>query len=134
MGAAPRVGDDAVSSRPYAGNSEYPTVLIHVTTIFWICTWVVTIRSVRTISRKGSGLTMVEAIDRPENPQRPNADHLTSYIGSRHEMKLWSDPYGDVGRPAETSGPLASHDLWLVSCNSDKRNSLSGKFRPARMA
>jgi hypothetical protein len=31
MGAAPRIGDDAVSSRPYAGNSEYPTVLIHVT-------------------------------------------------------------------------------------------------------
>ena len=27
MGAARRVGDDAVSSRPYAGNSEYPTVL-----------------------------------------------------------------------------------------------------------
>jgi hypothetical protein len=31
MGAAPRVGNDAESSRPYAGNSEYPTVLIHVT-------------------------------------------------------------------------------------------------------
>src|SRR5580692_11696460 len=31
MGAAPRAGNGAVSSRPYAGNSEYPTVLIHVT-------------------------------------------------------------------------------------------------------
>ena len=35
MGAAPRIGDDAVSSRPYAGNSEYPTVLIHVTSVFY---------------------------------------------------------------------------------------------------
>jgi hypothetical protein len=35
MGAAPRIGNNAVSSRPYAGNSEYPTVLTHVTTIFY---------------------------------------------------------------------------------------------------
>ena len=55
MGAAPRVGDDAVSSRPYAGNSEYPTVLIHVAAIFRVIAWVVKIRSVRTISRKDSG-------------------------------------------------------------------------------
>ena len=81
---------------------------------FRVWAWEVKIRSVRTISRKGSGLKMVEAIDRLENPQRPNADHLTSYIGSRHEMKLWSEPYGDVGRPAETSGPLASHYGQLV--------------------
>jgi len=31
MGAALRIGNGTVSSRPYAGNSEYPTVLIHVT-------------------------------------------------------------------------------------------------------
>jgi hypothetical protein len=33
MGAAPRIGNDTVRSRPYAGNSEYPTVLTHVTTV-----------------------------------------------------------------------------------------------------
>jgi hypothetical protein len=35
MGAAPRAGNGAVSSRPYAGKSEYPTVLIHVTSLFY---------------------------------------------------------------------------------------------------
>jgi hypothetical protein len=30
QGAAPRIGDDAVRSRPYAGNSEYPSVLVRV--------------------------------------------------------------------------------------------------------
>jgi hypothetical protein len=35
MGAALRIGNDAVSSRPYAGNSEYPTVLIHVTSVLY---------------------------------------------------------------------------------------------------
>jgi hypothetical protein len=47
-----------------------------------------------------------KAIRNPENPQRPNADHLTGLIGSPCEMKLWSGPYGDVGRSAETTGPL----------------------------
>jgi hypothetical protein len=47
-----------------------------------------------------------QAIQGPENPQRPNADHLTGHIGSPCEMKLWSGPYGDVGRSAETTGPL----------------------------
>ena len=38
MGAALRIGDDAASSRPYAGNSEYPTVLIHVTSaLYGLC-------------------------------------------------------------------------------------------------
>jgi len=38
MGAAPRAGNGAVSSRPYAGNSEYPTVLIHVTSaLYGLC-------------------------------------------------------------------------------------------------
>ena len=41
-----------------------------------------------------------------ENPQRPNADHLVGHIGSPYEMKLWSGPYGDVGRSAETTDPL----------------------------
>src|ERR1700728_2851385 len=35
MGGARRIGDDTVSSRPYAGNSEYPTVLIHVATVLY---------------------------------------------------------------------------------------------------
>jgi hypothetical protein len=38
MGAAPRAGNGAVSSRPYAGNSEYPTVLIRVTSaLYGLC-------------------------------------------------------------------------------------------------
>src|SRR5580704_1133433 len=37
MGAAPRIGNDAESSRPYAGNSEYPTVLIRVTSVLYVC-------------------------------------------------------------------------------------------------
>ena len=53
MGAALRAGNGAVSSRPYAGNSEYPTVLIHMQ-LLESCVWVVIIRSVRTISRKDS--------------------------------------------------------------------------------
>jgi hypothetical protein len=40
-----------------------------------------------------------EALEIPENPQRPYASHL------RREMKRWSDPCGDVGRPAEMPGP-----------------------------
>jgi hypothetical protein len=36
---------------------------------------------------------------RPENPQRPYANHLQS------EMKIWSGPYGDIGRSAEMTGP-----------------------------
>jgi LAGLIDADG endonuclease len=47
----------------------------------------------------------LQAIRSPENPQRPHADHLTGHIGSPCEMKIWSGPYGDVGRPAETTGP-----------------------------
>ncbi len=42
-----------------------------------------------------------EAIRIPENPQRPYADRL-AFPG---EMMRWSDPCGDVGRPAETTGP-----------------------------
>ena len=35
MGAALRIGNDAVSSRPYAGNSEYPTVLVYITGVLY---------------------------------------------------------------------------------------------------
>ena len=55
----------------------------------------VTMREVRTISRKDSDFSS-------ENPQRPYADQL---ILSQGELKIWSGPYGDVGRPAETTGP-----------------------------
>jgi hypothetical protein len=36
------------------------------------------------------------------NPQRPHADQLSD---PKAELKIWSGPYGDVGRPAETTGP-----------------------------
>ena len=45
-------------------------------------------------------------------------------------MKIESDLHGDMQKPAEMSG---SHSALLWSNNSE-RNSLSGKFRPARMA
>jgi hypothetical protein len=38
-----------------------------------------------------------------ENPQRPYASHLLA------EMKRWSGPYGDIGRPAEMTGPPVEH-------------------------
>ena len=31
-------------------------------------------------------------------------------------MKIWSEPYGDIGRPAETTGPLVNRSR-LISCN-----------------
>ena len=37
-----------------------------------------------------------------ENPQRPYADPLFDLA---EEWKIWSDPYGDVGRSTETIGP-----------------------------
>ena len=75
MGAAPRIGNDAECSRPYAGNSEYPTVLMRVTTLR-VAARVVTIRSVRTISRKDSGFEMVQcrrrAGESSETKRRPS--------------------------------------------------------------
>ena len=38
-----------------------------------------------------------------ENPQRPYADRLVEQRSG--EMMRWSEPYGDVGRLAETHGP-----------------------------
>src|ERR1019366_427999 len=73
-----------------------------------VLAWEVRIRSVRTISRKDSGLKVAyccrQAGESSETKRRPSH----SFIGSRYEMKLWSGPYGDVGRSAETSGPLIS--------------------------
>ncbi len=39
------------------------------------------------------------------------------------EMKRWSEPCGDAGRPAETTGPIID----TMIGNSSERNSLSGK-------
>jgi hypothetical protein len=39
------------------------------------------------------------------DPQRPYASHLVC----KCEMKRWSDPHGDVGRPV-TAGPLSVGD------------------------
>jgi hypothetical protein len=42
-----------------------------------------------------------ERLDRAvENPQRPYASHVRTA-----EMKIWSDPYGDVGRLTEMISP-----------------------------
>jgi hypothetical protein len=58
-----------------------------------------------------------------QNPQRPYAGPLLI----RKRMR-WSEPYGDIGRSAEMSDPTNQ----VVTAA--ERNSLSGKFRPARMA
>jgi hypothetical protein len=108
MGAAPRAGNGAVSSRPYAGNSEYPTVLIHNAAPSGLC--------VGSNNPFGADNQQERLRRYSENPQRPNADHLTGHIGSPCEMKLWSDPYGDVGRSAETTDPLIAQRVlgdWL---------------------
>lgn len=51
--------------------------------------------AVRTISRKDP--------DMFGNPQRPYASHLSI------EMKIWSEPCGDVGRSAEMLVRLSNH-------------------------
>jgi hypothetical protein len=88
MGAALRVGNDAVSSRPYAGNSEYPTVLVCVIHPLLGCG----IGSKNPFGadnqqeRLGAIGWQMPASS-IENPQRPNADHLTGYLGSPCEVK-----------------------------------------------
>src|SRR2546425_8023927 len=75
----------------------------------------------------------------PANPQETVRsdgilrDHTPAL--SISERKVWSEPCGDVGRLAETtSSPPRSRALGGLISNRRERNSLSGKFRPARMA
>ena len=80
-------------------------------------------RRVRTISRKGQ-----EGNDPFWNPQRPYVEHLR-----QQQMKIWSELHGDVESWAEletAQPPSGDSD----GGNRTERNSLSGKFRPARMA
>ena len=57
--AAPLMGDHEVRSRLFAGNTENPAVLAHECQTFLVgsTSWTVTIRPVRSISRKGSSPT-----------------------------------------------------------------------------
>ncbi len=46
-------------------------------------------------------------------------------------MMIWSEPYGDIGRLAETSGPPGTYFVQVLGLsNRVKRNSLSGKKLP----
>ena len=94
----------------YAGTSEYPTLLA--------LRKAVTMRWVQIISRKDSKPSGFE------NPQRLYAKHPQC-----KRVKIESELHGDMQRLAEMTNPLTK-----VKRNKSKRNSLSGKFRPARMA
>ena len=76
MGAALHVGYDVVSSRPYAGNSEYPTVLIHVTTVLYGLGMGSKNPFGADNQQERLGSRCGIAAESLENPQRPNADHL----------------------------------------------------------
>jgi hypothetical protein len=114
--AAPRIGDDAVSSRPYAGNSEYPTVLVCAIHLLIRCDMGSKNPFGADNQQERFGAMVGNAGLSIENPQRPNADQVTGPIGSPCELKLWSGPYGDVGRSAETTDPPIARILlrdWL---------------------
>jgi len=59
----------------------------------------------------GPGLIEIAEIAQTMNLRKPSEvlrilrDHTPTISPSRGEMKRWSGPYGDVGRPAETTGP-----------------------------
>ena len=66
-----------------------------------------------------------------ENPQRPYARPSAQ---SREKRMRWSEPCGDIGRLAERQPAYQVQPPDRFTSNSSERNSLSGKFRPARMA
>jgi hypothetical protein len=59
-----------------------------------------------------SGLVEIAQIAETMNQQKPSKvlrilrDHTPTISASISEMKIWSGPYGDVGRSAETTDPL----------------------------
>src|SRR5437588_892969 len=88
--AAPRIGDDAVRIRLYAGNSEYPTLLA--------ASAAVTTRPVRTISRE----VLV-------TPQRPYAGHPLP------RMMRWSELHGDMqGSAVQSKAHFRSVANWVT--------------------
>jgi hypothetical protein len=104
-GAAPRTGDSAMSSRLYAGNSVVSS----------------TTRRSRLIQpflyrRRMDGSDNVRGADNQQERLGTFRIHLKTRESSETirrptrvfdlELKIWSGPYGDIGRPAETTGPL----------------------------
>ena len=59
------------------------------------------------------GMAEIAAITETMNRRKPSEflrilrDHTPTISASPAEMKRWSEPCGDAGRPAETTGPLA---------------------------
>lgn len=57
------------------------------------------------------GLVEIAEIVETMNHRKPSEvlrilrDHTPTISLFRNEMKIWSGPYGDIGRPAETTGP-----------------------------
>jgi hypothetical protein len=81
-------------------------------------TSVVTMRPVRSISRKGrrqcnNSSVRIRFADVVvdncwrRNPQRPHASHLTS----TSEVKIWSEPHGDMGNTSSEIPCRVSSDL-----------------------
>jgi hypothetical protein len=102
----PKVGSSCLSKIwLYAGKPENPALL----------RFAVTMRRVRTISRK----------DCSARAESSEAIRQTVHI----ELKIWSQLHGDMqGGRGTTSAQTECLGQGF------KRNSLSGKFRPARMA
>jgi hypothetical protein len=100
--AAPRVGDDTVRSRPYAGKPVNPPLLV-----------------VQMMNRSDN---VRGAENQQERLWIPSLDSRESSETIRRpsrrecgEMMRWSDPHGDMGRLAETSGPPARYPTELVN-------------------
>jgi hypothetical protein len=83
-------------------------VLIGVTPVHRVSARVVKIHPVRTISRK---------LSKGQDPQRLHARHLGSdrTIGLVvNEVKIQSDPHGDMGSQAEMTWPLADDQMLVI--------------------
>ena len=89
----------------------------------------VTIHPVRAISRKDR-IGNIESSESSEAIRRPS---LRKAIG---EKMRWSDPCSDAGRRSNECPPNQRTTPALIGLQVTglERNSLSGKFRPARMA
>jgi hypothetical protein len=49
--------------------------------------------------------SLARSADKPFSVLRILRDHTPTISPFRDEMKIWSGPCGDTGRPAETPGP-----------------------------
>jgi len=88
--------------RLYAGNTEDPALLAVSGALASLRTCAVTTRQVRSISRKGWMPT-----SHPESSEaiRRTPRHFARSAEWSVEVKIWSDPHGDMGSQAEQKRP-----------------------------